>query len=801
MADIPQALKEAPARDNRAGCGLVGLFVFALVWILGSTAMVQIVTWLTEQAVMDGSIGLPDIRWVIALGYGLMVLVPMAITAAVVALPRPKAIYRTWTMAAIFVLFVVPARVIFFTQAQLTAVLQLLGMALYLMLLWRWLRPEKGGALRLVWLAVIAGGLLTLPWALWGALGSALDALLGLLTAAMFGICAALTIQSGMLKITQQGPGADRMPNVLLEGLAANVALAVMATGLGLTGAQIMLVFALPVLGWAAATLTAAGSWQNRGQNWLTIALLLAFATAGPLLWVDADELALAITAAPGELIGFAAAATIGAFLIGALFSIIGIFTWPRLRQVQHLPGNVKLGAGIAWALVLAVYFFAGQPGFYGERLFVIFNDQADLALAAQIPDPVERRTWVYDTLTAQADRTQADLRQKLDAWHIPYQSYYLVNAIEIQADPILRLWLESRPEVDRVLDSPRLRPLPAEQTPAVGAATPGDNPEWNLTMIHADQVWEELGVRGAGVVVGQSDSGVQGTHPELKDSYLGRDGEDDYRWFDPWYGTEAPTDIGGHGTHTLGTILGNNVGVAPDADWIGCVNLGRNLGNPALYLDCWQFMLAPFPQTGDPLTDGDPSRGANVLNNSWGCPEIEGCDPNTFSAATRALHSAGIFVVVSAGNGGVSQCGSVQDPPATYADVYSVGAVKPNGALAEFSSIGPVIADGSLRTKPDIAAPGDGVLSSYPGSSYEIASGTSMAGPHVVGVVALMWSANPDLIGQIEQTTAILNETAQPYMGSYPVCVEDQGTPNNAVGYGIVDAYAAVLQAMQFVP
>mgnify|MGYP001160717753 CR=1 FL=1 len=117
--------------------------------------------------------------------------------------------------------------------------------------LWRWLRPEKGGALRLVWLAVIAGGLLTLPWALWGALGSALDALLGLLTAAMFGICAALTIQSGMLKITQQGPGADRMPNVLLEGLAANVALAVMATGLGLTGAQIMLVFALPVLGWA----------------------------------------------------------------------------------------------------------------------------------------------------------------------------------------------------------------------------------------------------------------------------------------------------------------------------------------------------------------------------------------------------------------------------------------------------------------------------------------------------------------------------------------------------------------------
>ncbi|HNS38395.1 MAG TPA: S8 family serine peptidase, partial [Anaerolineaceae bacterium] len=116
-------------------------------------------------------------------------------------------------------------------------------------------------------------------------------------------------------------------------------------------------------------------------------------------------------------------------------------------------------------------------------------------------------------------------------------------------------------------------------------------------------------------------------------------------------------------------------------------------------------------------------------------------------------------------------------------------------------SSIGPVIVDGSERTKPNIVAPGDGVLSSYPGSSYEVASGTSMAGPHVVGVVALMWSANPALIGEVEETIAILNETAQPYEGPYPECVTDRSTPNNAVGYGIVDAYAAVLRALQVYP
>ena len=88
-------------------------------------------------------------------------------------------------------------------------------------------------------------------------------------------------------------------------------------------------------------------------------------------------------------------------------------------------------------------------------------------------------------------------------------------------------------------------------------------------------------------------------------------------------------------------------------------MNLGRNLGNPAYYLDCMQFMLAPYPQRGNPLTDGDPARAAHVLNNSWGCPPIEGCDAAALGPAVRALRAAGIFVVASAGNEG-PRCGSV---------------------------------------------------------------------------------------------------------------------------------------------
>ena len=123
-------------------------------------------------------------------------------------------------------------------------------------------------------------------------------------------------------------------------------------------------------------------------------------------------------------------------------------------------------------------------------------------------------------------------------------------------------------------------------------------------------------------MLVGTSDSGVDGGHPALADGFRGGDDS----WYDPWNGSAAPTDHGGHGTHTLGSALGDEgIGVAPDARWIGCVNLDRNLGNPAHYLDCLQFMLAPFPAGGDPFTAGRPSRSPQVLTNSWGCPTIEG--------------------------------------------------------------------------------------------------------------------------------------------------------------------------------
>jgi len=175
----------------------------------------------------------------------------------------------------------------------------------------------------------------------------------------------------------------------------------------------------------------------------------------------------------------------------------------------------------------------------------------------------------------------------------------------------------------------------------------------------------------------------------------------------------------------------------------------------------------------------------------------MEGCDATSLLPATLALRAAGIFVAVSAGNSG-PRCGSVADPPAIYDGTFSVGAVNERGDVTEFSSRGPATVAGRTLVKPDIVAPGEDVLSAYPGGGYTEVSGTSMAGPHVAGVVALMWSAQPRLVGDIDRTEEILTSTARPYRGSQSAGCFEGSVPNNGFGYGVLDAYAAVKAAIE---
>jgi subtilisin family serine protease len=200
--------------------------------------------------------------------------------------------------------------------------------------------------------------------------------------------------------------------------------------------------------------------------------------------------------------------------------------------------------------------------------------------------------------------------------------------------------------------------------------------------------------------------------------------------------------------------------------------------------------MLAPFPYGGDPMRDGQPERAPHILTNSWGCPPFEGCDGRVLRSAVSALTGAGIFFVAAAGNNGPA-CGTITDEPAVYEDAFTVAAVDRERRPADFSSRGPVPG----AAEPDIAAPGVDVLSAVPGGGYTALSGTSMAAPHVAGVVALLWSANPSLIGDVRRTSEILWSSTTEAVPPVPAPRECPDL-SSAVGAGVVNAYAAVRSA-----
>lgn len=780
------------------------LLTFLLLgWLCSSAFVIQSTALLvaTEPGtfISRSDIKPPQIFFVANVLQGLLQLVPLLPFAVWWRASRYRACFRAWFGAALFVLLLAPARLVPSTAPQLAMLVQLPLALLFAFVIWfltgrgKLLGRSTSNALALTF---ISGTLLSIPWLAWGALGSFSDVVIGIGCALSIALAATILITRVWLRgmvADSRGAGWD----TVFGGFVVGTVLLSIGSAIGFNGTAIWFMLPLAATGWLLMVIGQM-KWLP-SDNWNDSALFthIALVILAPLLLLDPKAGILVAVLGNGELLLYAFGATalmvIGAWGFGLIFMVMR-----RALAAMTKSFVVWIGASIALLLAFAVYFFVGQPGFFGDQSFVILKAQSNVSAAKEMTDYNARRKFVYDTLTQHANETQSDLRATLDGLRISYTPYYLVNALQVNDNGIVALALTVRDDVDRVLAAPVMRPLPSKPSISRGEETSAPTaPQWNLTMIGADRVWNELHVRGQGIVVGQSDSGVDGTHAEFSAQYRGRDGNDDYSWLDPWFHTKSPTDIGGHGTHTLGSILGKNVGVAPEATWIGCVNLARNLGNPALYLDCMQFNFAPFPQNGNPLRDGVPNLGAHVLNNSWGCPDVEGCDANALLNAVRALRDAGVFVVASAGNDGPA-CSSINAPLSLYDDVFSVAAINENKRLADFSSRGPVIADASGRVKPDIAAPGVAVYSAMPGGTYGTSSGTSMAGPHIVGVVALLWSANPKLIGDIDATEQILRETAQrvEIASEKIVCGDPNATPNDFVGYGIVDAYAAVKKA-----
>ena len=446
-------------------------------------------------------------------------------------------------------------------------------------------------------------------------------------------------------------------------------------------------------------------------------------------------------------------------------------------------------------------------------EFMVVLAEQADLRQAAALATKNQKSRYVHDALWNKSQTTQGPILQWLRERGIEHRSFYIVNAILVKGSREIAQALAARPDVARVEGNPHIqnhfpKPLPAVEAPSQsgGGRTP-KTIEPGINYTHAPQVWA-LGFTGQGIVVAGADTGIRWTHNALKPHYRGWDGtnaDHDYNWHDSIHdgvgnpcGNDSPQpcDDLGHGTHTIGTAIGdddstNQIGMAPGAKWIGCRNMDQNNGTPTRYIECMEFFLAPYPVGGTP-NDGDPLKAPDITTNSWVCPPSEGCSVNTLQAAVEAQAAAGIMMVVAAGNAGPN-CSTVQDPPSFYEASYTVGALNTGtDTIASFSSRGRVTIDGSNRIKPDITAPGTGTRSSYYTSdnAYASLSGTSMATPHIAGAMALLWSARPEFRHDIAGSQTVLNNAA--HFISSTLC-GDPGPPNNVYGWGRVDISAAV--------
>jgi len=286
---------------------------------------------------------------------------------------------------------------------------------------------------------------------------------------------------------------------------------------------------------------------------------------------------------------------------------------------------------------------------------------------------------------------------------------------------------------------------------PSIEVAPPTERP-YGLDLIGAPAAWAK-GADGAGLVYGSIDTGADITHEAIGNDYRGTNADGtvshDYNWFDPSGALKAPKDSQGHGTHTIGTVTGEGVGVAPKAKFISAAGLTGAVDST---LKSLQWMLAPTKIDG---SAPDATKAPDVVGMSWWTgPNNE----DLFQESLQDLRAAGIVPVKSAGNKGPGP--KTISSPGQYPEVIATAAVDANGNVASFSSRGPApFPAGSTTAKPDFAAPGVDTISSTPGGKYSKMSGTSMAQPHMSGAVLDILSKYPQLTD--EQLTAVLKAGA----------------------------------------
>ncbi|MFF0176920.1 S8 family serine peptidase [Micromonospora profundi] len=413
---------------------------------------------------------------------------------------------------------------------------------------------------------------------------------------------------------------------------------------------------------------------------------------------------------------------------------------------------------------------------------WIRFKDRADLSKASSIKDWTKRGAAVAEALRTTAAASQGKIRAELDSSGTKYQTFWATNAIKVNSGSLdMAQKFAAHTEVEG-LYAPVEYKVPET---IKGADEKTVNAlEWGIANINADDVWSQYGVTGEGITIANIDTGVQFDHPALVNSYRGNNGDGtfdhNYNWFDAaGECSTAPCDNDGHGTHTMGTMAGsagaNQIGVAPGVKWIaanGCCP------SDAALIESGQWMLEPTDLGGQ---NPDASKRPNIINNSWGT-RLPSNEP-FMEDVTLAWTASGIFGVWSNGNSGPA-C-QTSGSPGSLASNYSTGAYDVNNNVAGFSARG---AGQNGEIKPNISAPGVNIRSSIPGSTYGSISGTSMAAPHLAGAIALLYSAAPSLVGDVNATRTLLNGAAIDKADSQ---CGGTAADNNVYGEGRLDALA----------
>jgi len=374
-----------------------------------------------------------------------------------------------------------------------------------------------------------------------------------------------------------------------------------------------------------------------------------------------------------------------------------------------------------------------------------------------------ERQRGVIQALQTTANSTQGRLKtlfntRRQQGLVQKFESLWIINGFSVTATASVINELVQHPDVYSI------SPDDIQIVPAYG------NPEPNISLVNAPALWS-LGFTGQGVVVASMDTGVEYTHPDLSTRWRGGTNS----WFDP-YGQHpaTPFDSNGHGTQTMGVIVGGEaggttIGVAPDAKWIA-VKIFNDAGGSTVTAihQSFQWLLDP---DGNPNTADAP----NVVNNSW-TNSAPGCDTQ-FEGDLQSLRAAGILPIFAAGNYGSGA--STSASPSNNPSAFAVGAINNNNAIYSLSSRGPTTC--SAGVFPDIVAPGVNINTTDRFGLYFPSTGTSLAAPHVAGALALLLSAYPNLTAA-QQESALINSAI------------DLGVvgPDDTYGYGRLDILAA---------